>query len=66
MEIKATSVIVLLFGFIIVSIAVVVPITSWVTNPQAVTEYAVDLWILGCAFIGSAFMVLISCACKGK
>ena len=66
MQVRAPTLVVGLLATVIISTAVVVPLASWITQPQAVTEYAVQIFMLFCAFIGSAFMIIIAFACKGK
>ena len=66
MKVAVTNLFVALPAIAIVSIAIVAPLTSWITNPQAITEYAVQILMLICAFIGSVFITTIACACKGK
>ena len=56
----------MLLAIVLAGIAIVAPLTSWITNPQAITEYAVQILMLICAFVGSVFIIIIACACKGK
>ena len=51
----------MLLAIVLAGIAIVAPLTSWITNPQAITEYAVQILMLFCAFIGLVFISIIAC-----
>ena len=46
MKVAVTNLFFALPAIAIVSIAIVAPLTSWITNPQAITEYAVQILML--------------------
>lgn len=66
MRVKAATFILILLAIFIVSVAVVVPLTSWITKPQAITEYAVEILMLISAAAGVAAMFIIACSRRGR